>query len=107
MAASATREHQPVHVFEMMDRLGIEPSSSVTPRLSLTYATAVHRCEVCPHHETCRYWLDHAPTSIGSAPQFCPDADILFELQFDQIRPGSAMTFKSFGLSKNSYLQNS
>ena len=36
MAASATREHRPVHVFEMMERLGIEPSSSVTPRSSLT-----------------------------------------------------------------------
>ena len=47
MAALSIREHRPVHVFEMMERLGIEPSSSVTPRSSLTYATAVHRCEVC------------------------------------------------------------
>jgi hypothetical protein len=105
MATSAIRAHQPVQVFEMMERLGIEPSSSVTPRLSLTYATAVHRCEVCPYHETCRYWLDHAPALVGSAPRFCPDADILFELQFDQIRPSSATTSKSFGLSKNGYLQ--
>jgi Family of unknown function (DUF6455) len=87
MAASAIREHRPVHVFEMMERLGIEPSRSVTPRSSLTYATAVHRCEVCPNHENCRSWLDHAPASIVSAPQFCPDADILFELRFDQVRP--------------------
>jgi len=86
MAASAIREHRPVHVFEMMERLGIEPSRSVTPRSSLTYATAVHRCEVCPNHENCRS-CDHAPASIASAPQFCPDADILFELRFDQVRP--------------------
>ena len=95
MAELAIRKHSPIHVFEMMERLGIEPGSSVTPRLSLTYATAVHRCEVCPCHETCRYWLDHAPALIGSAPQFCPDADILFELRFDQIRPSPATTSKS------------
>jgi hypothetical protein len=96
MSASGMREHRTVHVFEMMKRLGIEPSSSVTPRLSLTYATAIHRCEVCPKHETCRYWLDHAPAVIGSAPRFCPDADVLFELQFGQVRPYSATTSRSF-----------
>ena len=96
MAVSAIRELRPIHVFEMMERLGIEPSSSVAPRSTLTYATAVHRCEVCPYHENCRYWLDHAPAFICSAPHFCPDADILFELHFDQIRPTSATTSKSF-----------
>ena len=98
MAASAIREHHPIQVFEMMARLGIEPGSSVTPRLSLTYATAVHRCEVCSYHETCRYWLDHAPASIGSAPRFCPDAEILFELQFDQITSSSAKISKPVAL---------
>ena len=87
MAITAIHEHRPVQVFKMMEKLGIEPSSSVTPRSSLAYATAVHRCELCPYQKICRDWLDHAPLSIGSAPQFCPDADILFELQFDQIRP--------------------
>jgi hypothetical protein len=53
-------------------------------------------CCVCPNHETCRYWLDHAPALIGSAPPFCPDADILFELQFDQIRPRPVAASKSF-----------
>lgn len=86
MALPALREHHPVHVFEMMERLGIEPSSSVTPRSSLTYATAVHRCEACRFSARCRSWLDHAPALIKGAPQFCPDADLLFELQVDQIR---------------------
>jgi hypothetical protein len=90
MATMALREHRRAQVFEMMEKLGIEPSSSVTPRLSLAYATAVHRCELCPLQETCRNWLDHAPASIGLAPQFCPDADILFELQYDQIGPSVA-----------------
>jgi Family of unknown function (DUF6455) len=93
MAASALREQHPVYVFEMMERLGIEPSGSITPRLSLTYATAIHRCEVCPHQETCRNWLDHAPPSIGFAPKFCPDTDLLFEIQFDQIRPRAPTAF--------------
>ena len=92
MAASAIREHHPIQVFEMMARLGIEPGSSVTPRLSLTYATAVHRCEGCPYHETCRYWLDHAPALIGSAPRFCPDADILFDyLNCSSIKSDAAL----------------
>jgi hypothetical protein len=90
MATTAIHQHQPVQVFKMMEKLGIEPGSSVTPRLSLTYATAVRRCELCPYQEICRNWLDRAPASIGSAPQFCPDADILFELQYDQIRPFTA-----------------
>jgi hypothetical protein len=95
-ASATTRKHRPIPVFEMMERLGIEPSSSVAPRLSLTYATAISRCEVCPYQENCRYWLAHAPASINSAPKFCPDAEILFELQFDQLRPSPAMTSKSF-----------
>jgi len=86
MATSSIRDH-PVYVFEMMKRLGIEPSSSITPRLSLTYATAIHRCEVCSSHETCRYWLDHAPALIGSAPRFCPDADIFLNCRSIKLDP--------------------
>jgi hypothetical protein len=90
MATTAIHEHRLVQVFKMMEKLGIEPSSSVTPRSSLAYATAVHRCEFCPYQEICRNWLDHAPASISFAPQFCPDADILFELQYDQIGPSGS-----------------
>ena len=84
----ARDEHRAIQLYEMMARLGIEPSASVLPRLSLRYATAIHRCEACAHKETCRDWLDHTVGSVGIAPHFCPDGDILFELQFDQ--PGSA-----------------
>jgi len=87
MEARAIHEHRPIQLYEMMERLGIEPSGSVLPRLSLRYATAIHRCEACQHKEACRDRLDHLTGSVGIAPHFCPDSDILFELQFDQ--PGS------------------
>jgi Family of unknown function (DUF6455) len=90
MAAPAILEHRPIQLHEMMARLGIEPSGSILPRLSLRYATAIHRCEVCTHKEACRDWLDHSTGSVGIPQHFCPDADILFELQFDQ--PGSPLS---------------
>jgi len=91
MAALTKHEHQPVehargaiNLYEMMERLRIDPRSGVIPRLSLRYATALHRCEACQYKDACRDWLDHAPSMVKFAPHFCPDADILFELQFDQ-----------------------
>lgn len=84
------RERTPIHLYEMMHRLGLEPSDGVLPQFSLRYTTALRRCEACPFKNTCRDWLDHAPASIKLAPQFCPDADILFELQFDQLASGRA-----------------
>ena len=93
MATAATQEHRPILLYEMMTRLGIEPSGSVLPRFSLRYATAIQRCEACPYKKACRAWLDHRPASVSLAPHFCPDADILFELQFDQ--PGSSVTSPS------------
>ena len=84
--------HRSIHLYEMMEKLGIDPNSGILPRLGLRYATALHRCEDCPYKKTCREWLDLAPRSVRSAPHFCPDADILFELQFDQ--PGHASSFE-------------
>jgi hypothetical protein len=72
------------HIYEMMARLGIEPGAGVLPRLSLRYATALHRCENCRSKKACQDWLDYAPAMINFAPDFCVNADILFELQYDQ-----------------------
>jgi len=58
------------------------------PRLSLAYMTAFHRCQTCPVKEACREWLDSMPRSVASAPNFCPNDDILFELRINQ--PGHA-----------------
>ena len=85
MLAPTSHEHRPVQVFELMARLQIEPCASVLPRFSLRYATAIHRCEACKRQQACRGWLDQAPAIVRFAPNFCPDRDILFELQFDQL----------------------
>jgi Family of unknown function (DUF6455) len=75
------------HIYEMMARLGIEPGAGVLPQLSLLYATALHRCETCRSKKACRDWLDYAPAMLNFAPDFCMNADILFELQSEQAGP--------------------
>ncbi len=76
-----------MHVYEMMARLGIEPGGGALPRLSIRYATALRRCEKCRSKTSCRDWLDCAPAMMNFAPDFCVNADILFELQYDQPGP--------------------
>ena len=88
MVAPAGRVRQLTYISEMMQRLGIEPGACAVPRLSLTYMTAFHRRETCPVKEACREWLDSMPQSVASAPRFCPNDDILFELRINQ--PGHA-----------------
>ncbi len=84
MAAPTTHEHQPTYIREMMEHLGIEPSGGAVPRLGLIYTTAFHRCEACQSKQACRDWLDSMAGSVEFAPHFCPNADILFELQVNQ-----------------------
>jgi hypothetical protein len=84
MAEASVRKREPIYMREMMERLGIEPGGGAVPSLSLSYATAFHRCEACLSKQACRDWLDRAPASVAFAPSFCPCADILFELLVDQ-----------------------
>jgi len=91
MAAPNAQEYQPLYMCEMMKRLNIEPGDGVVPRLSLIYATAFHRCQACPSIPACRVWLDSMPASAPFAPRFCPNADILFELQVEQPGPATAI----------------
>ena len=72
------------HIYEMMARFGIEPDGGVLPHLSLQYATALRRCQNCRSKKACQNWLNYAPAMINFAPDFCVNADILFELQYDQ-----------------------
>jgi hypothetical protein len=76
-----------MHIYEMMKRLGIEPSACEAPRLSLQQTTAVRRCEACRCKKACQDWLDYAPAMVNFAPGFCVNAEILFELQCDQPGP--------------------
>jgi Family of unknown function (DUF6455) len=74
-------------IYEMMARLGIEPGAGVLPQMSLRYATALRRCEACRFKKACQDWLDYAPAMVNFAPDFCANADILFDLQYDQTGP--------------------
>jgi Family of unknown function (DUF6455) len=78
------KSREPTYLKEMMQLLGIDPASGVLPQFSLSYMTALHRCESCRAKAACRHWLDSTPMSVRFAPQFCPNADILFELQIDK-----------------------
>jgi hypothetical protein len=81
----------PIHLYELMTRLGIEPG--VSPRQGFQYAVALHRCDACQCKQACRAWLDHMPATVNLAPSFCVNADILFELRFDQPGPGRVGSF--------------
>lgn len=78
------KQPRPVYLYEMMQRLGVDPARGVIADSELTYLTALHQCQTCPSKEKCRDWLDRAPMSFAFAPKFCPNADLLFEMQFDQ-----------------------
>jgi len=79
---------EPTYIYEMMQRLGIEPGEGAAARLSMAHITAFHRCQTCPAKKACREWLDAMPPSVTVAPRFCPNDDILFELRVNQ--PGYA-----------------
>ena len=68
----------PEQLCEMMARLGIEPG----PQTHLRYAAA--RCEACRFKRACQDWLDYAPAMMNFAPDFCANADMLFDMQYDQ-----------------------
>ena len=90
----ATRKTQASYVLEMMRRLGLDPAEGVVPHFSLSYLTAMHRCAACLAKGECREWLERTPGAVSVPPGFCPNADIFFELQFDQL--GRAQTGMSF-----------
>jgi Family of unknown function (DUF6455) len=78
----AVKNDHATYPYRMMERLGIEPGGGVLPRLSLRYSTVVRGCKDCPATQACGAWLDRAAPT-GLPPRFCPNADILFELQLD------------------------
>jgi len=95
MASAHESDHNAMCIGEMMRRLGIEPGGGIVPRLGLAYAAAFRRCEQCLTPDACREWLKEAPQALNMAPKFCANADIFFELQFDQPGPGAFEPKKS------------
>ena len=84
MATVMTGKQQPFDICVMMERLGIEPGGAVVARWGLSYTAALHRCQSCGRKPTCHDWLISAALEVSLAPDFCPNADILLEMQFDQ-----------------------
>jgi hypothetical protein len=84
---AAIAKPQPTHIVEMMERLGLEPGAGAIPRLSLAHITAFHRCEACSLKSRCTAWLAGHRGPLTFAPPFCPNADILFEMKFND--PGA------------------
>jgi Family of unknown function (DUF6455) len=82
MSASAVLEDRTTYSSKMMERLGIDPGGGALPRLSLLHSTAFHRCQSCPSMKACREWLGRAPMTSRLPPSFCPNSDILLQLQF-------------------------
>lgn len=76
----------PLQVCELMERLGIELERSILPSLNVQYETAFRQCEACTRKDRCRDWLDRTSDEVIVAPEFCPNADILSELQFGQLK---------------------
>jgi len=85
MAIAAT-QNESLYISKMMERLGIDPGVGVVPHWSLSYLTALHRCENCTCKKTCRAWLDDV-VEASLPPRFCPNADIFFEIQMEQPGP--------------------
>jgi len=83
----ASQQNDSFYLPEMMNGLGIDPGRRVVAHSELTFLTAVHQCEACKAKGECRAWLDEAPMSFAFAPGFCPNKDVLFEMQFDQPGP--------------------
>ncbi|MBS0533723.1 MAG: hypothetical protein JSR72_06665 [Proteobacteria bacterium] len=78
------KRSRPPYLFEMMQGLGIDPSRRTIAQSELTLVTALQQCRNCRSKEQCRAWLDQAPMSFAFAPGFCPNKDLLFDMQFDQ-----------------------
>jgi len=72
------------NVDRMMDRLGIDSGCRVAPRFGLTFACALRTCGSCPTPEACAQWLAREPGRLAGPPDFCPLADLLWELVCDR-----------------------
>jgi hypothetical protein len=82
MRSSEKSDLRELEVYKMLERLGIELGAGVIPRYGLMYAAAVRTCRTCGSVHACAAWLGSASASCV-APDFCPNADILLELELE------------------------
>jgi uncharacterized protein DUF6455 len=68
------------NIDRMMEILGIDPGYSTAPMFDLAFSCALRTCGSCNAHETCTDWLAHAPDALIGPPEFCPSAELLWEL---------------------------
>jgi hypothetical protein len=71
-----------LEVYKMLERLGIEIGAGAIPRYGLMYSAAVRTCRSCGSMHACAEWLATASETC-IAPDFCPNADIFFELELE------------------------
>jgi hypothetical protein len=71
-----------LEVYKMLERLGIELGAGVIPRYGLMYCAAIRTCRGCGSMRACAEWLATASDTC-IAPDFCPNADIFFELEVE------------------------
>jgi hypothetical protein len=77
-----SRDLGELEVYKMLERLGIELGAGVIPRYGLMYTSAVRACRSCGSVRACTEWLG-ASSATAVAPDFCPNADIFFELELE------------------------
>lgn len=70
-------------IYDMMVRLGIDQDTADPLKLSMWFETGLRRCENCEAKRACQDWLNCVQSAVV-APSFCVNADILFELRYDQ-----------------------
>ena len=75
MPSSEKKDLPELHVYKMLERLGIELGAGVIPRYGLMDISANRNCGSCGAASACIEWLGAAP-SPAVAPDFCPNHDL-------------------------------
>jgi hypothetical protein len=64
---------------DVLESLGVDLGNNVVPRLGNILVSACNTCGSCGVLSACRDWIESG-ANRDSAPDFCPNADILAEV---------------------------
>ena len=84
MVSPALPECHRTYICEMMECLGYRAGRRCRAASKLKLHDRVPPVRSLPSKQACRTWLDELPQLVTFAPRFCPNGDILFELQVNQ-----------------------